>query len=154
MKSLAAAIAGVFAFAFAFTVAAQPYPAKPLRLIVPVPPGGTADALCREIAARMSTGIGQQVLVDNRAGANGMIGADILAKAAPDGYTIGLMSSSHSAVPHVSKLPFDPLQDFIPLTLIAIVPLALKTQQTRSRNSRHSFAPRWTRTAGSFASLG
>ncbi len=117
--------AGAIALACALSVAAQPYPSKPLRLIVPYPPGGTGDALCREIAARMASTFGQQILVDNRAGANGMIGADVLAKAQPDGYTIGLMTSSHSAMPHVSKLPFDPV---------------------------HSFVPRWTRTAGSSVS--
>ncbi|MFN0304059.1 MAG: Bug family tripartite tricarboxylate transporter substrate binding protein [Burkholderiales bacterium] len=115
-------LAGAIALACALSVAAQPYPSKPLRLIVPYPPGGTGDALCREMAARMTQTFGQQILVDNRAGANGMIGADLLAKAQPDGYTIGLMTSSHSAMPHVSKLPFDPVQDFVPLTLIAIVP--------------------------------
>jgi tripartite-type tricarboxylate transporter receptor subunit TctC len=122
MNKFVVIIASALAVACALPVAAQPYPSKPLRVIVPFPPGGTADALGREIAARMTNNFGQQVLIDNRGGANGMIGADILAKAAPDGYTIGLMSSSHSAVPHVSKLPFDPLQDFLPITLIAVVP--------------------------------
>jgi tripartite-type tricarboxylate transporter receptor subunit TctC len=116
-----AALAAVLAAA-AGVAAAQSYPARPIRLIVPYAPGGTADVLCRELAARVSASVGQQVLVENRGGANGVIGAEALARSTPDGYTIGLMSSSHAALPFATKLPFDPAKDVAPLMLIAIVP--------------------------------
>ena len=73
---------------------AQDYPAKPIRYIVPFPPGGSSDLIARAIAPRMSEKMGQQVLVENRPGAGGMIGVDIVAKAPPDGYTIGLDRTS------------------------------------------------------------
>lgn len=101
---------------------AQSYPARPIRIIVPYAPGGTADVLCREIAAKMSAAVGQQVLVENRGGANGIIGAEALARAMPDGYSIGLLSSGHAALPFVGNLPYDTLKDVAPLTLIATVP--------------------------------
>ena len=105
-----------------FQVAAQSFPSKALRIIVPYAPGGTADVLGREIALRLTPALGQQVIVENRAGAAGMIGADTLAKSAPDGYTLGMLATPHAATPFVMKLPFDPARDLNPVTLVANVP--------------------------------
>lgn len=111
----------------AFGAFAQSYPSKPIRMIVPFPPGGPADILARVLAQKMSEGFGQQVIVDNRPGANTIIGADLAAKAAPDGYTILMaIDSTLSMNPALySKLPYDPLKDFEPVSLIAIVPAML-----------------------------
>jgi tripartite-type tricarboxylate transporter receptor subunit TctC len=102
---------------------AQQYPNKPIRMIVPFPPGGATDILARMVAAELAKNWGQRVLVDNRAGASGMVGTELLSKAAPDGYTIGWIISSHLVMPMMmSKVAFDPIKDFVPITLVAFVP--------------------------------
>ena len=100
---------------------AQDYPNKALRLIVPFPPGGGNDILARSVGQRLAEAIGQQVIVDNRGGAGGLIGAELAAKAVPDGYTIFLASIGNLAfMPALhAKLPYDPVRDFAPLTLLA-----------------------------------
>lgn len=100
---------------------AQGYPTKPIRFIVTQGPGGASDVVARTIAQKLSESLGQQVIVDNRSGANGIIGAEATAKAAPDGYTIGLGSSPILAInPSLYKqLPYDPVRDFAPIALIA-----------------------------------
>ncbi len=104
---------------------AQPYPAKPIRLIVPQPPGGGNDAIARMIGQKLAVAMKQQVAVDNRAGAGGLIGAELAAKAAPDGYTLLLGNVAVLAIiPNVQKkTPYDPLRDFAPISLIASAPL-------------------------------
>jgi tripartite-type tricarboxylate transporter receptor subunit TctC len=106
---------------------AQPYPAKPIRMIVPFPPGGATDIVGRLIAQKMAEPMGQQVIVDNRSGAGGTIGSDIAAKAPPDGYTLLLgTSSTHAIAPSLySKLPYDPVRDFTPVTLVATATILL-----------------------------
>ena len=96
------------------------WPSKPIKYIVPFPPGGTTDTLARVIAQKLSVSLGQQVLVDNKPGAGGNIGSDFVAKSPPDGYTIlGGTISSHSINPSIySKMPYDAVRDFIPITLI------------------------------------
>ena len=96
------------------------WPSKPIKYIVPFPPGGTTDTLARVIAQKLSVSLGQQVLVDNKPGAGGNIGSDFVAKSPPDGYTIlGGTISSHSINPSMySKMPYDAVRDFIPITLI------------------------------------
>ena len=100
---------------------AQPYPSKPIRVIVPFPVGGIADIYTRIIGARVSESWGQPVLVENRTGAGGNIGADLVAKSPPDGYTIGIGSVGTHAVnlSLFSKLPYDPVADFTPIALVA-----------------------------------
>ena len=99
--------------------AAQAYPSKPIRLIVPFPAGGANDIIGREIAQKLTVALQQQVVVDNRGGANAIIGSDIAAKAAPDGYTILIVPSSHAINPAMyAKLPYDTLKDFAPVILI------------------------------------
>jgi tripartite-type tricarboxylate transporter receptor subunit TctC len=105
---------------------AQSYPTKPIRLVVPLAPGGPSDILARTVAAKVTEGIGQSVIVDNRPGAGGSIGADIVAKAPPDGYTIILVSNSLSINASLyPKLPYDTLRDLAPITLLAFAPYIL-----------------------------
>jgi len=103
---------------------AQPaYPQKPIRLVVPFPPGGGTDILARLFGQKMSETLGQQIIIDNRGGAGGTLGTDIAAKAAPDGYTLILVSGSHAINPGLyQKLPYDSVSDFAPITQIATSP--------------------------------
>ena len=105
----------------AFTLAhAQEFPAKPVRVIVPFPPGGPNDLVIRPLTAKLQEYLGQPFIVDNRAGANGIIGTEQVAKAAPDGYTLLIVSSSFTINPSTyAKLPFDPLRDFAPVSSLA-----------------------------------
>ncbi|MBI2318924.1 MAG: tripartite tricarboxylate transporter substrate binding protein, partial [Betaproteobacteria bacterium] len=99
---------------------AQRYPSKPIRLIVPFPPGGGNDILARIIAPKLTESLGQQIVIDNRPGATGTIGSELAARSAPDGYTLLMVTSSTIAVnPSLSKLPYDPLNDFAPVTQLA-----------------------------------
>src|SRR5437867_11288508 len=103
------------------------WPGKPIRLIAPFPPASTSDVIGRVLGQKMSQRLGQPVVVDNRVGASGNIGADAIAKAAPDGYTIGIVTSStHAvAVSLTSKLPYDPIKDFTPIAMLANSPYVL-----------------------------
>ena len=101
-------------------IAQQPYPSRPVRYIVPFPPGGSTDPMARMIAAKLTERWGQSVIVDNRPGGNTIIGTDALAKATPDGYTIGWMGPSFFSTPSlIPKLPYDNLRDFVGVTTIA-----------------------------------
>jgi len=117
--------------------AAEVYPNKPVRLVVPFGAGGTGDILARVIGQHLSTGLGQQVVIDNRPGAGGNIGADVVAKAAPDGYTLLLAANStHGAnVSLYKKMPFDPVKDFAPVTLLASVSNLLLVHPSVPANS-------------------
>ena len=109
------------------SVAAQTWPARPIRLVVPYPAGGSGDIVARTIAQKMTDGLGQQVVVDNRAGANGTIGTEAVAKSAPDGYTVLLATDIQFAISPAlgTKLPYDPVRDFEPISLVAFVNLVL-----------------------------
>ena len=98
---------------------AQTYPAKPIRLVVPFPPGGSLDVVARAIGQKLTESWGQPVLIDNRPGAGGNIGADLVAKSAPDGYTIleGALSTHAVNVSLYSKMPYDPIRDFAPIKI-------------------------------------
>jgi tripartite-type tricarboxylate transporter receptor subunit TctC len=99
---------------------AQSYPTKPIRIIVPFPPGGTSDILARSVGQKLAEEWKQQVIVDNRPGAGANIGAELAAKAPPDGYTLLLASTIHTINPSLyAKLGYDPVKDFSPITLIA-----------------------------------
>jgi tripartite-type tricarboxylate transporter receptor subunit TctC len=106
---------------------AQPYPGKLIRFVVPYPPGGPLDAIARMLAEKMREGLGQQVIVDNRPGAGGNLGADMVAKAAPDGYTIVMGAvATHAINPTLfARMPYDPVRDFAPVSLVASVPNVL-----------------------------
>jgi tripartite-type tricarboxylate transporter receptor subunit TctC len=105
----------------AWAQGAGEFPSKPIRLVIPYPPGGGMDTIGRPFARQLSANIGQQVVVDNRGGANGNIGMEIVARANPDGYTIGFALSAQLAInPGLyKKLPYEPVKDFAPLTLFA-----------------------------------
>jgi tripartite-type tricarboxylate transporter receptor subunit TctC len=116
---LALAVTAVSAFA-------QGYPSKPVRLVVPAPPGGGTDILARVIAPKLSEGLGQSVIVENRGGAAGNIAAELVAKSPPDGYTLIIVNTAFSVVPSLYRnLPFDPARDFVPITHVMISPLVL-----------------------------
>ncbi len=117
------------------TFAADPYPSRPIRLIIPFPPGGSNDVVGRLIAQQLSTRLGQQVVPDNRAGAGGMIGTDAVAKADPDGYTILFASSAFAANSALYKLPYDPVKAFSPVAMIAAGPNVLAVSTTLPVNS-------------------
>jgi tripartite-type tricarboxylate transporter receptor subunit TctC len=105
---------------------AQTYPTKPLRIIVPLAPGGGNDTVARLVGQKLSENIGQTVIVENRAGGGGVIASEIVAKAPADGYTLYLVSTSFTAAPALqAKLPFDTLKDFTPITRLSTVPGAL-----------------------------
>jgi tripartite-type tricarboxylate transporter receptor subunit TctC len=102
---------------------AADYPTRPIRVTVPFPPGGTSDILTRIIGEKLTAGLGQQIVVDNRPGAGGVIATDIVAKAAPDGHTLYMTFVSHAINPYVyTKLPYDTRRDFTPIALFAVSP--------------------------------
>ena len=108
-------------------VHAQAYPAKPIRLVIPFPPGGPLDLAGRAIGQKLQDAWGQPVVVENKPGAGGNIGADAVAKSAPDGYTLVMGAlSTHAVNPHLfAKMPYDALKDFAPVTLVAVTPNVL-----------------------------
>ena len=127
LRIVPAALAGI-ALALPLGAVAQSYPAKPVRIIVPFPPGGPADVIGRMFADKLQGLWGQPVVIDNRAGAAGNVGSEVTAKSAPDGYTILLCASSHvtnSAL--YAKLPYDPIRDFTPISQVAYYALMLVT---------------------------
>jgi tripartite-type tricarboxylate transporter receptor subunit TctC len=118
---LAAALCALGLALAASTVLAQAWPSRALKIIVPFPPGGGTDLVARSVAARLGEALGQPVVAENRPGAGGTIGSDAVAKAAPDGYTIGIATSStHPASVALQKgVPYDPLKGFAPITMVA-----------------------------------
>ena len=115
-----------FAIAMAGQAAAQSFPSKPLRIVVPFAAGGSVDALGRLIAPKMAENIGQPVLVENRPGAGANIGMEVVAKAAPDGYTMLLIPNAIAIMPALyTKLPFDPAKDFAPVTQLIATELVM-----------------------------
>src|SRR2546421_375873 len=110
-----------------FNSFAQSYPAKPIRWIVPYTGGGITDVVTRLVTHKMSGALGQPIVVDNRPGANSILGSDLGAKAAPDGYTIVTVIAGYAAnvTLYAGKLPFDPMKDLVPVSLAAVAPLIL-----------------------------
>src|SRR3954467_1520010 len=113
--------------AFAQAAGDPNWPTKPIRLIAPFPPASTVDVVSRLLGQKLSERLGQPIVIDNRVGASGNIGADAVAKATPDGYTIGVVTSSTHAVAVTlsPNLPYDPIKDFTPVSMIARSPYAL-----------------------------
>ena len=128
VRMLTALIVGLASIGLSMPAAsAADYPTKPIRIVVPFPPGGTTDILARAVAQKLSETWNQQVIVDNRPGAGGNIGADLVAKAAPDGYTLVMGTvGTHAINPNLyRKMPYDHVKDFAPIILVAGVPNVL-----------------------------
>jgi tripartite-type tricarboxylate transporter receptor subunit TctC len=124
MKQLASLVLIIGACALAPAVHAQTYPSKPIRLMVPFEPGAAGvDFAVRQITPKMSEGLGQPVVIENRAGANGMIGTELVTRAAPDGHTLLLgVFGPLTVMPHLVRLPYDPRRDLAPVALMVSVP--------------------------------
>ena len=129
MKNTIRHATALFAVALLYTAgaSAQNWPAKPIRLMVPFPPGGSTDIVARIVAQKLSERLGQSIVIENRGGAGGTIGTALVAKAAPDGYTLGVASTStHVVAPGVyAKIDYDPVKDFAPVGLMAVSPYLL-----------------------------
>jgi tripartite-type tricarboxylate transporter receptor subunit TctC len=124
---------------------AQSFPNKPLRIVVPFGAGGVADITARSVGQKMSEGLGQPVIIDNRPGAGGILAADVVAKSAPDGYTLLLMSNAHAVSAGLFKsLPFDPVKDFQPVGLMGTFDLVIVTNP-ESRFKTLQDLVTWTR---------
>ena len=125
MKTMVLCVAAVLVSAFAPTALSQKYPNKPIRLIVPFPPGGGTDIMSRAISTPVSQSLGQSVVCDNRPGAGSAIGSELAVRAAPDGYTIIMISSSYAANAAYRKLPYDPVKDIQPIILVGTTGLVM-----------------------------
>jgi tripartite-type tricarboxylate transporter receptor subunit TctC len=123
-RTLIAALAAASALAITGAAFAQTWPAKPIKIVVPYPPGGTSDILARAVGQKLNEQYGQPVLVENKPGATGNIGADFVAKSPPDGYTLLLADIGSLAIAPsiVATLPFDPVKDFAPVVMVAYSP--------------------------------
>lgn len=114
---------------------AQAYPARPIRFIIPSPTGATTDVLARMTAQKVAEQFGRQLILDNRPGAGSVIGTDMVAKAAADGYTIGMVYTTHTANASLQKLPYDPIGDFTHVTMLTSAPLLLVVAPSLGVNS-------------------
>jgi tripartite-type tricarboxylate transporter receptor subunit TctC len=134
-RAVCATLAGLLSFPL--LAAEQAYPSRPIRLVVPFPPGGSLDVVARAIGQKLTDAWGQPVIVDNRPGAGGNIGADLVAKSPPDGYTIleGALSTHAVNVSLYAKMPYDPIKDFVPITLVAVTPNVLVVHPSVPVNS-------------------
>jgi tripartite-type tricarboxylate transporter receptor subunit TctC len=123
MRAVVAALSGLLcSLAAAPVLSAQPYPNKPLRMIVPFVAGASYDAVARLFGQAMSDSFRQQVVVDNRPGASAIIGAEMIARSNPDGYTLGMLGTNHTILPAVrDKLPYDLMRDFMPVMRVAML---------------------------------
>ena len=155
MKRLIVLTAAVLFAALSTAALAQAYPSKPIRMIAPYPPGGATDILARLVAQGLTESVGQPVIVENKAGANGQIGHDFVAKAAPDGYTLVLGNSAVLAVSvsMYDKLPFDPLKDFAPITLAAQGPLVFEINAAIPASNMQEFLA-WAKQRGGKVNAG
>ena len=128
MKRISSLMLGLSALLIAGSAAAQTYPAKPIRVVVPYPAGGTSDILTRMVGAKLTESWGQQIIADVRPGANGNIGVEIVARSAPDGYTLVLMDIGNLSIsPSMYKVPFDIIRDLTPITTVTFSPYLLTT---------------------------
>jgi tripartite-type tricarboxylate transporter receptor subunit TctC len=120
---------------FPMTAAAQTYPNKPVRLIVPFPPGGSNDVVGRMIAAQLSTRLDKPVIVENQGGAGGLIGTEMAARSQPDGYTLLLVSVAYAFIPAIYKLPYDPATAFTPVAILGAGPVVIAVTSKLPVNS-------------------
>ena len=134
MKNLSQSLVSLLAAAMTVVpaqAAAQTYPTKPVRLMVPFVPGGNTDIIARVVAPEMSKALGQQLVIENRGGGGSTIGTEVVAKSPPDGYTLLLVSAAHVINPAmIKKLPYDSIRDFAPISVVADVPTAFAIHPT------------------------
>ena len=124
-RRLALAGSAALLAAVSAAVCAQPYPVKPVRLVVPFVAGGNTDIIARVVTPEMSKALGQQLIIENRAGAGSVVGTEVVAKSPPDGYTLLMVSAAHVINPAMAKkLPYDSIKDFAPISIVADVPTA------------------------------
>ena len=135
LRAGAAALLTAFAAAYAGAAAGQAYPTKPVRLIVPFPPGGSNDIVGRIIAEELTHRLGKQVVVDNRGGAGGVLGSEIAANSEPDGHTLLIISVAYAFNPALYKLRFDPEKAFAPIAMLGTGPNALTVNPKLPANS-------------------
>lgn len=135
-KSIAGALLPVAVLLAAPWLHAQPYPSRPVRLVVPFPPGGAVDIVGRTLGAELAAALGQPFVIDNRSGAAGVIGTEYVARAAPDGYTLLAVSSGHATNPTMfPKIPFNTERDFAPISLVASSSYMLATHPSMPARS-------------------
>ncbi|MBI3042019.1 MAG: tripartite tricarboxylate transporter substrate binding protein [Betaproteobacteria bacterium] len=128
MKTLALAILAFPLLSTPFAHSAETYPVRPIRFVVPTGAGGITDILARMIGQRLGERLGQQIVIDNRPGSNGIVGTQLVATATPDGYTLVMVYPAHPVNPSlVAKLPYDTVKDFAPITMVSAVGLLLVT---------------------------
>ena len=140
MNKIACLIILVLSTLAGISAHAQSYPSKPVRIIVPYVPGGTVDLLARALAQQLTELSGQTFVVENRAGASGVIGSDLVAKSAPDGYTLLVQSPTLIASPlMLKKVPYDVFKDFTPVTLLGSVPMIMVTSEKNPSRSISDF---------------
>ncbi|MCX7158326.1 MAG: tripartite tricarboxylate transporter substrate-binding protein, partial [Proteobacteria bacterium] len=128
------AVAGAAALAALASVPAlgQAWPAKPVKFVVPFPPGGSVDPLARLVGAKLSDALGQQFVIENKPGASGSIGTALVAKSPPDGYTFVVVFDSHGVNPSlIQNMPFDTLKDLAPVMLVGTAPYAIATAASK-----------------------
>jgi len=137
MGILCRGLIALVAITFSGVAAAQAYPSRPIHLVVPFPAGGPTDIVARPLAQKLSEQLGQPVIIDNRGGAGGSIGAAVVAQAAPDGYTLLMATVGTQAINTslYARLPYDALNDFAPVSLVARAPVALVAHPSVSANS-------------------
>ena len=129
-------LAAVAALVLSASAGAQSYPNKPIRVVVPFPPGGVVDITARALGQKMSESLGQPLVIDNRAGAGGSIGTALVAKEAPDGYTVLMAFDTHAVNPHIYKgLQYDIFKDFTPVSLIGRIPLVFLAHRNFQANT-------------------
>src|SRR5712664_1288619 len=150
------AIGTALCLVFSLVASAQDWPNKPIRWVVPYPPGGGTDVIARIMQNRMSEGLGQPIVIENRGGAGGAVGTEVAAKSAPDGYTFLFTLSSHTINPLLYKLNYDVERDFVPVTMIVSVPqlIAANPQVPVNTLREMVIAAKQRPGAYSFASVG
>ncbi len=142
MRPMKALISLGLAIGFAcsgFSIFAQEWPSRSIRLVVPYPPGGSTTVLARLVSEQLREAWGQQVIVDARGGGNTVVGTENVAKSLPDGYTLLLTTNAHSVVPHLVKVPFDPIKDFVPISMIATTEYVLVVHPGVPANTLQEF---------------
>src|SRR4051812_40485939 len=137
---LTIAVAALLALGASVAVA-QPYPSRPVKIVVPATPGGAIDLIARTLGEKMTGSFGQPVVVENKPGAANNLGTDFVAKSPPDGYTLLIVASSHATNKHLYKsLPYDPVKDFEPVVYTHVVPLLLAVHPSVGANNVQELA--------------